>query len=370
MMASICIIVIFSYICIQLWQLFVLKKYSDLNGKVPDLNRSNPPKVSIWVACRNEEKNIANCLHSLLKVDYPQNNIQILVGNDQSTDQTESIIKNIQTEFPGRIELINIIDKNDGLKAKARVMAQLDQHATGDYYLITDADVQVNPDWVWGMLNSLTPEIGVSSGTTMVKSSGIWGWLQEIDWTYFMGQLNIISFAGVPATAVGNNMIVKKDAYWQTGGYSAIKFSITEDYKLYSEICKKGWKWNNIMNPSTLAFSEKIEGFIPLLHQRKRWLSGGKELPWYWWILFAIFALYYFSIPVLLFYHWKIAIILLLFKMSLQWIQINWIYDLLNQSTPSLYKHAFYEFYVFLITISTAVFFLIPVKTNWKERKY
>lgn len=369
------------YLVVQIWQLQALFRYEVYND-FKTLQNEEPsvfPQISIWVACRNEEKNIENCILSLLDLNYPKDKIQILIGNDQSTDNTRQIIldvieqnseQSLYNERKPQIQLVDILDDNSGLKAKARVMAQLDKHAIGEYYLITDADVVVNPNWALGLLGSLSNDMGVASGTTMVKSDGIWGWLQEIDWAYFMGLLNLISFSGIPATAVGNNMIMKKDAYWETGGYGKIQFSITEDYKLYSEICKKGWKWNNVMNPEVLAFTEKIDGFIPLLHQRKRWLSGGKELPSYWWILFGIYGLFYFVTPLLLVFNIKIGLTFWTLKFILQSIQINQIYRLLGQNSPPIFKHLLYEFYMFLVTVSTSIFFFLPAKTIWKERKY
>jgi cellulose synthase/poly-beta-1,6-N-acetylglucosamine synthase-like glycosyltransferase len=369
------------YLIVQIWQLQALFRYKVYND-FQTLQNEDPsvfPQISIWVACRNEEKNIKHCLHSLLDLNYPKDKIQILIGNDQSTDHTRQIILDVIEQYSKQsqysesktlLQLIDILDDDSGLKAKARVMAQLDKHAIGEYYLITDADVVVNPNWALGLLGSLSNEMGVASGTTMVKSDGIWGWLQEIDWAYFMGLLNLISFSGIPATAVGNNMIMKKEAYWETGGYGKIQFSITEDYKLYSEICKKGWKWNNVMYPQVLAFTHKIEGFLPLLHQRKRWLSGGKELPWYWWILFGIYGLFYFITPLLLVYNFKIGLAFWMLKFILQMIQINQIYTFLGQQSPPTYKHLLYEIYMFLVTVSTSIFFLLPAKTIWKERKY
>lgn len=369
------------YLLVQLWQLVALFRYKVFNNfeSLQKDNHANLPQISIWVACRNEEKNIENCLNSLLNLNYPKEKIQILIGNDQSTDNTRQIIVDVinvnkesveNNEKKPQLQLVDIVDDDSGLKAKARVMAQLDKHASGDFYLITDADVVVNPNWALGLLGSLSADMGVASGTTMVKSAGAWGWLQEIDWSYFMGLLNLISFSGIPATAVGNNMIMRKEAYWETGGYGKIQFSITEDYKLYSEICNKGWKWNNVMNPEVLAFTDKIEGFIPLLHQRKRWLSGGKELPWYWWILFGIYGLFYFITPLLLFYNFKLGFAFWVVKFLIQSIQINRIYRLLDQPYPPIYKHLLYEGYMFLVTISTSIFFFLPAKTIWKERKY
>jgi cellulose synthase/poly-beta-1,6-N-acetylglucosamine synthase-like glycosyltransferase len=388
MILNLLIVLVSLYLLIQIWQTISLFRYQvyshyknyvgekdQLKGKSSDL-----PEISIWVACRNEEKNIVQCLTSLVNLKYPQDKIQILVGNDQSTDKTKELVLSFidsyltdiseYNEKKAQIQLIDIVDNDSGLKAKARVMAQLDKFAIGNYYLITDADIVVNPNWALGLLGSLSSNMGVASGTTMVKSEGIWGWLQEIDWAYFMGLLNLISFSGIPATAVGNNMIMKKEAYWETGGYGKIQFSITEDYKLYSEICKKGWNWNNVMRPEVLAFSDKIDGFVPLLHQRKRWLSGGKELPWYWWLLFGIFGSFYFVTPLLIVFNIQLGLLFWILKFGIQTIQINKIYQLIEQKNPSIPKHILYELYMFLITISTAIFFFLPAKTIWKERKY
>lgn len=359
------------YIIIQCVQCYFLFQYKCDLEPAP----SHWPSISIWVAARNEENNLEACLNSLIHLDYPKNRLQILVGNDQSTDNTPQIIDQFCQQY-SYIKRIDIVDDDSGLKAKARVMAQMDRFATGDFYLITDADVCVNPKWAKTMLLTLNSSTGVSSGTTMVKSSGWDGWLQEIDWAYFMGLLNTISYSGIPATAVGNNMVVRKSAYWETGGYASIRFSITEDYKLYSEICAKGWMWNNVMHPGVLAYSEKTDGWLNLLHQRKRWLSGGKELPFYWWILFAVYGTFYFWIPIMLvisFFHPTYLLSLLVLwgcKFGLQSVQIQLIYSKIKQKCPSIFKLVAYEFYLFAITIGTGIFFLLPVKTNWKGRWY
>lgn len=353
------------YILLQLWQELVILKYRSKPGPEP----GEWPQITVMVAARNEEDHIRHCLQSLLEQDYPEDKILILVGNDQSTDSTADIVAEFAART-SRIKLIDIQDDPSGLKAKARVMAQLDTHAMGSFYLITDADVAVNRGWARHMVTQMNAQTGVASGTTMVKGSGLWSKMQELDWTYFMGLLNVISYSGVPATAVGNNMIVRTDAYRETGGYAAIRFSITEDYKLYSEICARGWGWNNVMSPGALAYSAPTRGLMPLLHQRKRWLSGGRELPWYWWLMFGVFAGYYFCIIPASFLYPVQAGVIALVKFSLQTLQINGIYRHLGVKRPALWWHLCYEFYLVTVTILTAFFFIIPVKTVWKGRKY
>lgn len=365
MMLIALIVLIASYIIIQLWQTATLYAYIDKPlGPLNDW-----PVITVLVAARNEEKSLKNCLQSLSLLDYPKDKILIIVGNDQSTDDTEKIIDSFVAQEPNFIK-VNIQDDNTGLKAKARVMAQMDSHAKGEFYLVTDADVQVKPEWAKMLVRHMKADVGVASGTTMVNSGNVWSNVQRIDWAYFMGLLNVISYSGVPATAVGNNMIVRSSAYWQTGGYAAIKFSITEDYKLYSEICKCGWKWENIMTPEVLAYSQPVEEWKTLLHQRKRWLSGGKELPWYWWILFGVFGLFYF-ISIVGFYFFPLVTGLLwLVKFLIQVIQINKIYSLVGEKKPDLAQHITYELYLFITTIATSLFFASPFRTVWKGRKY
>ena len=354
-----------TYIAIQLWQLITLFRYRHQYLPEPGIW----PEISILIAARNEESNIRQCLDSLLKLDYPKDKLHIVCGNDQSTDSTGLILAEYAS-LHTHIKVVEIIDDDSGLKAKARVMAQLEKFAKGEFYLITDADIRVKPEWAKYMVRSMEQETGVCSGTTVVKGNSAWGKMQEMDWAYFMGMLNIISYNGVPATAVGNNMIVRADAYHQVGGYRGIQFSITEDYKLYSEICKKGWKWNNIMQKEVTAYSAPVFGIATLLHQRKRWLSGGRELPWYWWVLFGIFGLFYFFIPVLIILNPLAGLTIWVIKWILQTRLIAGIYRLIDEPQPGLFNFSVYEIFITANTLLTAVFAILPLKTNWKNRHY
>ena len=49
---------------------------------------------------RNEEGYITNALQAVLHQDYPLEQMQILVVDGMSTDQTREIVKNFQEKFP------------------------------------------------------------------------------------------------------------------------------------------------------------------------------------------------------------------------------------------------------------------------------
>ncbi len=63
------------------------------NYKLPKEIRNDYPLISILIPARNEEDNIGKCLMSLVEQDY--RNIEILVLDDNSTDDTSNVIKRI-----------------------------------------------------------------------------------------------------------------------------------------------------------------------------------------------------------------------------------------------------------------------------------
>ena len=156
--------------------------------------------------------------------------------------------------------------------------------------------------------------VGIVSGTTYINGVGLWGSLQSVDWIYFMCLVETFHRAGINTTAIGNNMSIRAKAYWETGGYENIPFSITEDYKIYQKTSALGWQAKNICNTDVLALSNPIIGYKNLLHQRKRWLMGAKELPKNWWFLFIVFSFYYPLSLVLFFIAPKVAIAFLIIK--------------------------------------------------------
>lgn len=97
--------------------------------------------VSILIPARNEEKNIGELLNDLKKQAYP--NIEILVYNDQSTDNTENIVIEHQ-KTDSRIRLLYSRELPAGWTGKNHACFSLAQQAKGEYLLFVDADVRVS----------------------------------------------------------------------------------------------------------------------------------------------------------------------------------------------------------------------------------
>ena len=96
--------------------------------------------VSVLIPARNEEKNIGNLLNDLIHQDY--SNIEIIVFNDLSSDETVNIVSNY-SKLDSRIKLINSKGLPFGWLGKNYACHTLSENANGEYFLFLDADVHV-----------------------------------------------------------------------------------------------------------------------------------------------------------------------------------------------------------------------------------
>lgn len=103
------------------------------------------PLVSVIIPTLNEEKNIERCLVSIFNQSYSKENLEVIVVDDKSSDNTLEIVK----KFPVKIIISGAhhaeISKMIGFKA-----------AKGEFAIYLDADVElIGKDWFEKMLKPL-----------------------------------------------------------------------------------------------------------------------------------------------------------------------------------------------------------------------
>jgi cellulose synthase/poly-beta-1,6-N-acetylglucosamine synthase-like glycosyltransferase len=119
--------------------------------KTPNLGYS--PKVSILIAAYNEERCIKETIARLLESDYNPEKIEIIVGSDNSTDATNSIIEEIARQFP-RVKLVTFTQRN----GKAKIMNELFGMASGEILVFCDANTMYHKDAIRKMVELYTDE--------------------------------------------------------------------------------------------------------------------------------------------------------------------------------------------------------------------
>ncbi len=95
------------------------------------------PSLTILVAGKDEEPNIARCLAGLLAQEYPK--LQVIAVNDRSSDRTGHIMDELAAR-DSRLHVEHIRTLPDGWFGKNNALRVGLQHAQGELLAFTDAD--------------------------------------------------------------------------------------------------------------------------------------------------------------------------------------------------------------------------------------
>ena len=352
------IVLLVDLILIILW----ITSYKNAKDGINDT-----PFISILIAARNEEDNLADCLDSLVALDYSTDRYEILVGNDNSEDQTGEIADAYEVRYP-QIKSYTIYKQKIKGNGKANVLSQLAHFANGTHYFITDADIIVPKKWIKSMLLGMNEDIALVTGTSVVVGSGFLAYMQQIDWLFATGMLKVVSDMGIPVTTMGNNMLIRRDAYEDVGGFEAMPFSITEDLELFNHI-KLKYKTVNIFTPDVLNKSKPVKSIAELLIQRKRWMKGAFELPPIMIGLLIVQTAFFLVLLVLFLINPTIAIIVLSIKFLLRFTFLSLVVRKLNDRV-NIFGSLIFELYSSVFSVASLIYYFLSGPIEWKGRKY
>lgn len=233
------------------------------------------PRVTVVVAARNEERNIARTLDALVQLDYPKDKLEIIISDGASTDRTCEIVAQYANAYA--FVKLHHADQNQPIRGKANAIHQAVQRASGEFIMMTDADCSVQPSWIRETLKYFADDVGLVCGITIPKPLNAFATMQLLDWCYILGISSGRASLGFPIGGIGNNFNFRKRAYEEIGGYANIRFSVTEDFALFQAILKSRWK---IVFPILYATHNQTEPMLTLselYEQKRRWSLGGLD---------------------------------------------------------------------------------------------
>ena len=116
-------------------------KFEDAAPRVEP--RGTLPRLSVLIPACNEANTIERALRTLLKQDYA--NLEIVVVNDRSEDETGSIIDRLASEDK-RIRTVHIESLPPGWIGKVHALKVAAEQASGEWFLCSDADIHFSRD--------------------------------------------------------------------------------------------------------------------------------------------------------------------------------------------------------------------------------
>jgi cellulose synthase/poly-beta-1,6-N-acetylglucosamine synthase-like glycosyltransferase len=130
------ILIIYPYLFYPLL-LLLMKKIKPML-KSDKINQKSIPKISIIISAYNEEKNIIDKIKNIEQLDYPIEKIELLIGDDGSTDSTYEKIKAYSSEK------LNIKVFKFKRLGKFNVLKKLIENASSEILVFTDAAVMLD----------------------------------------------------------------------------------------------------------------------------------------------------------------------------------------------------------------------------------
>jgi cellulose synthase/poly-beta-1,6-N-acetylglucosamine synthase-like glycosyltransferase len=201
-------------------------------------NRRVLPPVSVLIPARNEENSIGDCLESLLASRGVE--FEVIVLDDGSTDRTREMADQIAgRDLRVRVEAGSALP--DGWNGKQFACWSLASLASHDVFCFLDADVRVEKEALYRMVSELNyldgrmqsgeeekDLISLVSGFPR-QETGTWMEILLLPLIHFvlLGFLPLLgerwSRRSGFAAGCGQFVMVRREAYFATGGHSAIR---------------------------------------------------------------------------------------------------------------------------------------------------
>ena len=173
------------YIGLVATTFYILTFVSSKDDKEKMFKEHELPTVSVLIPVLNEEKSIVSTLNSILKSDYPLDKLEVIVIDNNSTDNTNKLVREFiekRNKIKRKTFKIKLyIEKNPG---KGNALNLGISKAKGEIVFSMDADTFVEP---WSLKNMVryfkNPEVMcVSPGITIYNPRNILQRVQYIEY--------------------------------------------------------------------------------------------------------------------------------------------------------------------------------------------
>ncbi|MGL4697329.1 glycosyltransferase [Enterococcus larvae] len=241
----------------------------------PELNEEEAPFVTIMVPAHNEGIVIVKTVEALLNFNFPRDKYEIIVINDNSSDNSAELLNNLGKEYPDRnLHVINT-DNITGGKGKSNALNIGFKQAKGEVIAIYDADNTPEPNALRYLVAELvnSEEYGAVVGKfrTRNKETNILTKFINVEtlafqWMAQAGRFQLFKLCTIP----GTNFIVRRSIIEEIGGWD--DKALAEDTEISFRIYMMGYKIK--FQPKAVTWEQEPQTLSVWFRQRTRWVKG------------------------------------------------------------------------------------------------
>lgn len=274
---------LFLFSLISIWAILFINILLAASGYVYYLKNLNfkderlkeYPFVSILVPAHNEGKVIGKTVESLLLLDYPRDKMELIVINDNSSDDSKDILQNIKNKYKKYNFTIINTDNITGGKGKSNALNIGYQEARGEFIAIYDADNTPEKTALRYLIQSIVKDdkLGAVIGKfrTRNKHKNILTKFINIEtlsfqWIAQAGRRQLLGLCTIP----GTNFVLRRTTIEKLGGWDTK--AIAEDTEISFRIYKLGQRITYV--PQSVTWEQEPETIKVWIKQRTRWVKG------------------------------------------------------------------------------------------------
>lgn len=273
----------FLFSLISIWAILLINIILAISGyiyylknlKFKDERLDEYPFVSILVPAHNEGKVIGKTVESLLSLDYPIDKMELIVINDNSSDNSKDILQSIKNRHSKYNFTIINTDNITGGKGKSNALNIGYQVAKGDFIAIYDADNTPERTALRYLIQTIVkdPSLGAVIGKfrTRNKHKNILTKFINIEtlsfqWIAQAGRRQLLGLCTIP----GTNFVLRRTTIEKLGGWDTK--AIAEDTEISFRIYKMGQRITYV--PQSVTWEQEPETAKVWIKQRTRWVKG------------------------------------------------------------------------------------------------
>ncbi|MBP6455674.1 MAG: glycosyltransferase [Chitinophagaceae bacterium] len=232
-------------------------------------------KICVVIPARNEEKNIGILLKEIISQNYPKQLLQIIVMDDDSTDETKKIV----STFPDvkYYFLPDLIEKESTQAYKKKAIELAINFTDAELIVTTDADCNFCENWLPSLAAYYEKNKwqAIIAPVTFHEPKNWFDVFQRIDFNMMQAITAVLGFYHKGALANGANFAYTKNAFEQVNGFLGINHLASgDDMLLLNKINKTfAGKSSFLKSRHAIAFTEAMPSIKDFYKQRIRWAS-------------------------------------------------------------------------------------------------
>ncbi len=249
--------------------------YYKMERQDPNIPLKEYPFVTVMVPAHNESAVIQRTVRALLRFDYPQDRYEIIVINDNSSDDTAEKLAAVQAEFPERKLIVVNTDNKLGGKGKSNALNIGFSVAKGTVLAIYDADNTPEPRALRILVEHLMADesLGAVIGKfrTRNRNASLLTRFVNIETLAHqcMNQAGRWFYFGL-CTIPGTNFVIHRHIIEKIGGWDPQ--ALSEDTEISFRIYRMGYKIRQV--PQAVTWEQEPFRLDIWMKQRTRWAMG------------------------------------------------------------------------------------------------